>query len=439
MSTDERSDLRFSSFRALLLPLTVLVLTLSIGGVVAIGRAAPAATPPPSGFLPIYQTGAGWPAEAYATGIAFGDVDGDGLDEIAFVRTIPSGPRVLLVDDAAAGHALLWTAGADWDPAAQPLSVALGDVDGDGLMEIAVGRAAPDGSRVFIYDDAQAGFAPLWDTGADWAAGVGATGVAFGNVDGDPAFEFGAITDAIAGPRVFVHDDSGTDYAPLWQAGADWGAGGKGTGIAFGDVDGDGLAEVGFTRISRLNDRVYLHNGADGTLLWTYGENWGDGAWATGIAFGNVDDDSAQEIGVARLNSVNEQAYVFDDAAAGFAILATFGETWNPAAYATAIAFGDVDGDERDEVGLTRFVTINARFFIHDDAIAGFALIGSGGESPEGEDYATAIAFGRVDRAPEGVFGVAYSTDDGPRISIYRRGWTLRLPVVVWMEEEVEP
>lgn len=427
------------SIRSIVLLFTLLLIPFMIAGIFAPGHAAPIATPPPSGFLPIYETGAGWPGEAYATGIAFGDMDGDDLDEIAIIRTIPSGPRVLLIDDAVAGFALLWTAGADWDAAAQPLSVALGDVDGDGLAEIAIGRAAPDGPRVFLYDDAQAGFAPLWDTGDEWATGVGATGVAFGTVDTDPGLEFGAITDATAGPRVYVHDDAGANYAPLWQAGDDWGEGGRGTAIAFGDVDGDGLDEAGYTRISRLNARVFLNNGADGAPRWTYGEAWGEGAWATSIAFGNVDDDPAQEIGVTRKSSINERALVFDDAASDFAVLGTFGEDWNPFAYATDIAFGDMDGDERDEVGLTRFVTINARFFVYDDAAAGFASLGSGGESIEGEDYATAIAFGRVDTSPEGVFGVARDADAGPRISIYRRAWTQRLPVVVWTEEEVEP
>lgn len=439
MIIDARAGNHLLVFRSIVLISALLLLALLVSGLFAISHAAPVATPSPSGFLPIYETGAGWPAEAYAAGVALGDVDGDGLDEMVMIRSIATGPRALLVDDAAAGFGLLWTAGADWDAAAQPLSVALGDVDGDGLVEIAIGRAASDGPRVFLYDDAQAGFAPLWDAGEAWVEGVGATGLAFGNVDDDPAFEFGAITDATAGPRVFVHDDAGADYAPLWQAGMDWGEGGKGTAIAFGDVDGDGRDEAGFTRVSRLNARVFLNHGADGSPLWTFGEAWGDGAWGTSIAFGNVDDDAAQEIGVARKSSVNERALVFDDAAAGFTVLVTFGETWNPFAYATGIAFGDVDGDERDEVGLTRFVTINARFFIHDDAVAGFNSLGAGGESLEGEDYATAIAFGRVDSSPEGVFGVARNADAGPRISIYRRAWTQRLPVVVWTEEEVEP
>ena len=69
----------------------------------------------------------------------------------------------------------------------------------------------------------------------------------------------------------------------------------------------------------------------------------------------------------------------FDDAAAGFTILARFGESWNTSAHGTSIAFGDVDGDGRDELALARETTINPRVFVYDDAL---------GDGPFGEIWA---------------------------------------------------
>lgn len=399
--------------------------------VVLVGRTAArsADVSAPSGFMPVFETGTGWATDEYTTDVAFGDVDGDGLDEFAIARHGSKGPRVLLVDDAEAGFALLATFGDGWGVVSWATAVAMGDVDGDGRAEIGITRASAVNERAFLFDDAAGDYALLWQTGADWPPTVHAVDIAFGDVDGDGADEFAVANDAVLGPRVMTYDDAAAGFAPLWDAGDDWGPAGVATGVAFGDTNGDELDEVGVTREHPDNARVFLYRGVDGEQLWTYGEAWGAAANATGIAFGNIDDDPAQEMGIARQSGVNERAYVLDDAAADYAVLAGFGSDWNPFAYATAIAFGNVDDDPADEVGVARFASVNPRFFIYDDAAAGFAQQWGSGEGWPGEDYATTIAFGHVQAEPPGVFGVGRFGDDGARVGIFLRAWTLRLPV----------
>ncbi len=114
---------------------------------------------PPSAFLPLYETGVGWAEDEYTTAIAFGDVDGDGRDEMVIARRAITGPRILLIDDAEAGFALLWTFGGGWGVAAWPTAVAFGDVDGDGRDELAVARVSGINERVWVFDDATGNFA----------------------------------------------------------------------------------------------------------------------------------------------------------------------------------------------------------------------------------------------------------------------------------------
>src|SRR5690606_18674631 len=219
------------------------------------------------------------------------------------------------------------------------------------------------------------------------------------------------------------------------------------TGIAFGDADGDGLDELAVTRNHSINARVFLYDDAVTTppgfgLLWQYGQGWGAGSFATGVAFGNVDDDPAEEMGVTRRASLNERAFVFDDAGAGFALLRKFGESWAANAWASAMAFGDIDGDGRDEIGLARVSTINPSVIVHDDAMPGEGgaacaqLWGGGAEWP-GDFYATAVAFGDVDGTEAAVDGAAEMelgfgrfADEGPRAFVMRRGWSANLPFV---------
>jgi len=421
---------------------SVLLLTMLLLATIAPARlmaepAAPLATIPPSAFFPIYETGAGWGENEYTTAIAFGDVDGDGRDEAVIGRHGTTGPRLLMIDDAAAGYALLWTFGEGWGVAAWPTAVAFGDLDGDGRDELAVARFTGYNERVLVFDDATAGFALLAQFGKEWSSAVHATDIALGDIDGDGRDELGIATNATEGPRIFIYDDAEADFASLWSTGETWGAAAMATAIAFGDADGDGVDEIAIGRNHDAHARYFVHNGApDFGLLLQAGETWGPGPYTTDVAFGNVDDDSAEELGVTRKASLNARAFIYDDAAAGFALMNQFGQTWAFNAYATSIAFGDVDGDGRDEVGLARVATINERFAVFDDAMPGgrlqpFDELWGGGDEWPGDHHATSIAFGHVDPAtPEAELGVGRLADSGARAFILTRGWRWWAPFV---------
>ena len=412
--------------------LIALLLFLAVAAGISTATAEPAA-PPPSTFVPIHETGADWAADEYASAVAFGDIDGDGLDEVAVGRRSTTGPRVFIYDDAAAGFAPLWSFGEGWGVASWTTGLAFGNVDDDPAEELAFTRTAAVNERVWVVDDAAADFVALVRYGENWPSTISAVGVALGDVDGDGRDELGYITDAADGERIFVRDDATEAFASLWAGDTSWGVIATATAIAFGDPDGDGLDELAVTRNHNINARVFLYDDAVTTppgfgLLWHFGEGWGPGSFATGVAFGNIDDDPAEEIGLTRRASLNERAYVFDDAAAGFASRQRFGDDWAANAWATGIAFGDVDGDGRDEIAFSRVATINPRVFVHDDGAPGgprpaFGLLWGGGAEWPGGYFATAVAFGQVDGSPEMELGLGRVEDQGQRAYVLRRGW----------------
>lgn len=138
---------------------------------------------------------------------AIGNIDGDDRDELVLGMSNVKNGLLMVLDDAAAGfavHAVNQT-GKAWiqvEPSATSsisggtTVPALGDFDGDGLDEIAIGFGAGSRGRVVILDDAIAGFPAtraetfVLTTGrAAYQAGEGAARPVFGDVDGDAAEE----------------------------------------------------------------------------------------------------------------------------------------------------------------------------------------------------------------------------------------------------------
>jgi hypothetical protein len=181
------------------------------------------------------------------------DVDGDGDQEIVAARH-----SVLYAWDAAG--ALLWRAA--WGHSASDpddhgstrmwASPAIGDLDADGDLEIAVGADADGGgTNVAVYDH-QGELLPGWPAhfgGADEVRSITA-----GDLDGDGQFEI-VVNKTNAGPTTAVYELDGTmragwpqvDHAscdPPAPAEACWDFGGYNQNIGLADLDGDGRLDV---------------------------------------------------------------------------------------------------------------------------------------------------------------------------------------------------
>ena len=394
----------------------------------AVGRrkGAPQEILLPLAYSPTTEGGEDWGSSAWTTGVAFGNVDNDSELEMAVSRHAGSNLRVVVYDlnplrDGSYELEEIKSFGSNWGSGTHATDVAFGDVDGDGRDELGITRVANKNMRAQIFDDANAKFASLKEFGRNWGSGNHGTAIAFGNVDGDPALEVAIGRRSNVNMRVQVFDDASTGFASLKEIGTNWGSGTHATDVAFGDVDGDGRDELGITRVANKNMRAQIFDDANAKFasLKEFGRNWGSGTHATAIAFGNVDGDPALEVAIGRRSNVNMRVQVFDDASTGFASLKEIGTNWGSGTHATDVAFGDVDGDGRDELGITRVANKNMRAQIFDDANAKFASLKEFGRNWGSGTHATAIAFGNVDGDPALEVAIGRRSNVNMRVQVF--------------------
>lgn len=174
--------------------------------------------------------------------VATGDVNGDGRDEII---TAPKsgGPQIrVFKKDGSSLGAGFWA----FDRAfTGGVSVAAGDVDGDGRDEIIVGQASGgDLVRVFDFDASKAKLARAWH---GYNSAHGGVRVAAGDVDGDGRDEIVLGTGPGSGPQIRVFE--GTGQAAGIQFFAFTSSYRGGIDVAAGDVDGDGKAEIAASQL----------------------------------------------------------------------------------------------------------------------------------------------------------------------------------------------
>jgi len=253
----------------------------------------------------------------------------------------------------------------------------MGDVNGDGKGDIAVGAVHENAGgnfhqgRAYVFSGADGSLLFTLDTPNPPGYHFGSS-LAVGDVNGDgrrdiAVGEFGATVgtnDTQGRAYVFSGADGSlllTLDTPNPQAHAFFGV-----SVVVGDVNADGNGDIGVA--AYLEDvgsnadqgRAYVFSGADGSLLFTLDSPnpQADAHFGDGVAVGDVHGDGKADIAVGAYdedvggNTDQGRAYVFSGADGSLLLTLDRPNPQAEARFGHGVAVGDVNGDGKADIAV---------------------------------------------------------------------------------------
>ena len=238
----------------------------------------------------------------------------------------------------------------NFDVGSNPLSVAVGDFNGDGKQDLATANYSVNNITIRL-GNGSGGF----PSSTTIAVGFTPWTVVVGDFNGDGKQDLAVTNNSTKSNSVSIllGDGSGGFGTPT-----NFGAGSQPIAVAVGDFNGDGIQDLAVTNTHSNDISILLGNGSGGFGQAT---NLAVGTIPDAVVVGDFNGDGKQDLAVANRGS-SDVSILLGEGSGGFGMVTNFAVRSLP----YSVVVGDFNGDGKQDLAVANAASANVSILLGD-------------------------------------------------------------------------
>jgi len=240
----------------------------------------------------------------FATGsspwsVSVGDINADGKPDLAVVNRVSQ--TVSVFRNTSTSGVVSFLSRVDFSTGPSPYSVSIGDLDGDGKPDIAIANNGDNTASVYQNTSTSGGVS--FAAKVDFSAGSGPVSISIGDIDGDGKPDLAVANNSGNNASVFRNTSTpGIINAGSFAARVDFAAGGAPQIVSIGDIDGNGKPDLAVANFTGNSVSVLRNTSVPGTVSFAAKVDLASGGQASSVKIGDIDGDGKPEIAATNYN-----------------------------------------------------------------------------------------------------------------------------------------
>jgi hypothetical protein len=235
--------------------------------------------------------------------ISLGDFDGDGKPDMVIANSISN--TISIFKNTGSNGLISFLPKLNYATGSNPVSIAVGDLDRDGKLDIAVVNS--NSNTISIFRNVSTVGTIAFAAKIDYTTGNSPYGLAIGDLDGDGKPDI--AIDNYGSNTVSTFKNVGSPGSISFAAKVDYLTGSGPNSVFIGDVDGDGKPDLSIPNLDANTVSVLRNTSTPGTISFAAKTDYTTGVNPWNVQLGDLNGDGKLDLVVANGNAATVSVF----------------------------------------------------------------------------------------------------------------------------------